>query len=76
MFHQYSLTQMIAGITNIMGVEAPRNAERSIPLAEAFAEKALAGEDAANVFGVYRAGFVKAVFIGRKPWKGYIITIR
>ncbi len=40
------------------------------------AEKALAGEDAANVFGVYRAGFVKAVFIGRKPWKGYIITIR
>ena len=49
MFHQYSLTRMIAGITNIMGVEAPRSAEPSIPLAEAFAEKALEGRKADRV---------------------------
>lgn len=40
------------------------------------AERAIAGDNADNVFGVYRAGFVKAVFVGRKPWKRFCIIIR
>ena len=49
MFNQYSITRMISGITKAMGVEAPLQAEPSIPLVDAFVEKALDGRKADRV---------------------------
>lgn len=49
MFNQYSMTRMISGITNAMGVEAPLSAEPSIPLVDAFVERSLGGRKADRV---------------------------
>lgn len=49
MFNQYSMTRMISGITNAIGVEAPLSAEPSIPLVDAFVEKSLEGRKADRV---------------------------
>ena len=44
MFNSYSMTQMVASITNAMGVAAPLKADKSIPLVDAFVEKTLGGK--------------------------------
>ena len=36
MFNSYSMTQMVASICNAMGVEPPKQADKSIPLVDEF----------------------------------------
>ena len=44
MFNSISMTQMAATIANAIGAEAPKQADRSIPMVDAFVEKTLGGK--------------------------------
>ena len=44
MFDSISMTQLAATISNAMGVEPPRQADHSIPLVDAYVERALGGK--------------------------------
>lgn len=49
MFNSISMTQMAATIANAMGAEAPKQADRSIPMVDAFVEHTLGSKKAERV---------------------------
>ena len=44
MFNSYSMTQMVASICNAMGVEPPKQADKSIPLVDEFVKSRMGEE--------------------------------
>lgn len=44
MFNSYSLTQMVASLSRAMGVAAPKQADKSLPLVDAFVDSVMGNE--------------------------------